>query len=106
MNNGGTKEIRMTEDQAWRIYRLLEEMNDFLHQRRNYPSVEQVHRWLEGGVYQELSDLYYKVAGPWFKIDEETGYIVGPGGKLYNGSVEVGVPAKDNGKGSEGNNRT
>ena len=72
-------------------------MNDFLHQRMNYPGVEDIHRWLETGIYKELADLYYKVVGPLFPIDEKTGYVIGPSGRLYDGKVEVHLPAEGDG---------
>jgi hypothetical protein len=78
----GERRITISEQQAWRIYLLLEEMNDFLHQSKNYRSVEELDRWLEKkGVYSELRDVFYLVVGPWFPIDEETGAVIGPGGK-------------------------
>lgn len=72
--------IRLTENEAWRIYLLMEEMTRFLHQGMRYPSVEHVHRWLESGVFGELSDLFYRVVGPWFPVDDDTGFVIGPGG--------------------------
>lgn len=74
------RKIEMTEETAWRIYRLIEEMHDFLHQPMNYETLEDLNRWLEKGTYKELHDVYYKVVGPWFPVDDETGYVIGPGG--------------------------
>lgn len=78
------REIRISESEAWRLYLLLEEMNDFLHQDDNYRSVEKLNEWLEGkGIYKELSEVFYRVVAPWFPVDEESGYVVEPGGVLH-----------------------
>lgn len=77
------RQIRIPEEEAWRIYKLLEEMNDFLHQRANYKNVEDIHKWLMKGVNNDLRHVFYKIVGPWFPIDEETGYVIGPKGVLH-----------------------
>lgn len=82
-STSSARTIRLPEDEAWRIYLLMEEMNRFLHQRMNYPSTEHVHRWLEQGVFGELSELFYRVIGPWFPVDDDTGLVRGPGGILH-----------------------
>jgi len=95
MSDDAKREIHLSEEEAWRIYRLLEEMNAFLHQPMHYPTIEDVHRWLDEGIFRELSELLYRVVGPWFPVDEETGYVVGPGGKLYDGGAEVAAPSSE-----------
>ena len=75
--------IRLPEEETWRIYLLLGEMVRFFHQPMHYPSIEHVHRWLEHGVFDELSELYYRVVAPSFPVDDATGLVRGPGGILH-----------------------
>jgi hypothetical protein len=47
------RKIEITEETAWRIYRLVEEMHDFLHQSKNDETVEDLNWWLENGIYKD-----------------------------------------------------
>ena len=79
-----TREIAVTEDEAWRIFLLMEEMVRFLHQEGNYRTIQDLNRWLEDrGIFKELADVFYETVAPWFPVDEETGYVVGPRGVLH-----------------------
>jgi hypothetical protein len=69
------------QENAWRIYELLEELHDFLHQPENYAKAGDVERWLEKrDVYRELHDVYYHVVAKWFPVDEQTGRVRPPAG--------------------------
>jgi hypothetical protein len=82
--------MNVDENDAWDVYLLLEEMNRFLHQPMNYASQQEVVEWLQSGVYERLRRAYYDIGGKWFPVDDETGYVIGPGG----------VPHKDEPPGS------
>lgn len=74
-----SKENRtISEVEARRLYRLLEEMNRFLHNPSHFSDPKQVEEWLKAGVYEELRHAYYEVAGSWFPIDDETDEAEGP----------------------------
>jgi len=69
------------EKDAWRIYELLEELHDFLHQPENFASAEDVQRWLlDKGVYRELHDVFYHLVASWFPVDEQSGEVMPPPG--------------------------
>ncbi len=71
------REIVISEEQAWAIFELLEEMNDFLHRAKH--SEEELKAWLEGGAYATLNDVFYNLVATWFKIDESGHVVVPPG---------------------------
>jgi hypothetical protein len=71
------REIVISEERAWAIFELLEEMNDFLHRAQH--SEEEVKRWLEGGVYASLNNVFYDTVATWFEADESGHVAVPPG---------------------------
>lgn len=73
-------EIAISEQDAWRIYELLEQMNDFLHQPANYGECDAIKNWLGSGVYAELNSVFYGVVAKWFEPDRESGRVVPPAG--------------------------
>ena len=73
-------EKKLPAEDAWRVYELLETMNDFLHQPENYKTVEDLERWLQSGVYDELTHVVYHVVANWFPVDESTGRVFPPAG--------------------------
>ena len=81
MNEEVKKTMEVKEEDAWEVYLLLEEMNRFLHQPMNYESVSDVVEWLSSGVYERIRHAYYDIGGEWFPVDDETGNVIGPGGK-------------------------
>ena len=71
----------ISDEEAWRIHELIEELHDFLHQPLNLQDSSAVERWLnERGVYRELHDVYYNMTGSWFQIDDTTGEVQPPPG--------------------------
>jgi hypothetical protein len=73
-------EKKLPVEDAWRVYELIETMNDFLHQPENYKTVEDVERWLDSGVYDELKHVLYHVVNKWFPVDERTSHVFPPPG--------------------------
>lgn len=74
-------QITIPVEDAWRIYELLEELHDFLHQPMNYSSSAEVQAWLtEKGVYPELRDVFYDIVRHWFPVNEETSIVEAPSG--------------------------
>jgi hypothetical protein len=73
-------ELTLSKEEAWRIYELLEQMNRFLHQPENYRSPEDVVRWLQSGIYDELKHVFYGTAARWFEVDEGSGRVSPPSG--------------------------
>jgi len=71
------REIVISEEQAWAVFELLEEVNDFLHRAEH--SEEELKRWLEGGVYANLNDVFYDIVSTWFEVDESGRVAVPPG---------------------------
>lgn len=71
--------IRVSREDAWRIYELMEQMHDFLHQQDNYRTQSEVAEWLDKGVYEELRQVFYRVVAKWFPVDDD-GHVVPPGG--------------------------
>jgi hypothetical protein len=69
---------QLDELEAWRLYELIEELHDFLHQPKNYQKLEQLESWLASGVYDELHRIYYDVLAEWFPVDEESGEVPPP----------------------------
>lgn len=64
---------------AWRIYELIEELQEFFHQPMHYSKPGDVEKWIkEKGVYSELHHVYYKIVGEWFPVNEETGVVDAP----------------------------
>ena len=75
------KNITIPIEDAWRIFELLEELHDFLHQPMNYSSREDVETWLiKKGVYPELRHVYYKIVGNWFPVSDDTSIVEAPPG--------------------------
>jgi hypothetical protein len=75
------RKITIGELEAWRILQLLQELNAFLHQPANYDSQPKVLDWLRGGVYDELRDVLYDIAGEWFDLDDDDN-IIAPAGAI------------------------
>jgi hypothetical protein len=71
--------ILRAED-AWRVYELIEEMNHFLHQPEHYRNTQDIDEWLQSGVYEELSTVYYDILSQWFPVDDATGRVFPPPG--------------------------
>jgi hypothetical protein len=71
---------KLTVEDAWRVYELIETLHEFLHQPENYKTQDDVTRWLQSGVYEELKHVYYDVLGDWFPVDERTGDVSPPAG--------------------------
>ncbi|HRI62679.1 MAG TPA: hypothetical protein PK156_00530 [Polyangium sp.] len=75
------KNITIPIEEAWRIFELIEELHDFLHQPMNYSNPEDVEAWLaKKDVYPELRHVYYKIVTNWFPVNEETGIVEAPPG--------------------------
>ena len=75
------KHITIPVEDAWRIYELLEELNDFLHQPMNYSNPADVEAWLaKKDVYPELRDVFYGIVRHWFPVNEETSIVEPPPG--------------------------
>lgn len=72
------RKISVDERDAWRIYELLEVMNDFLHQEEKYRQPGAVASWLRSGVNDELRYSLYKVAAKWFPPDPYTDKVEPP----------------------------
>ncbi len=73
-------EKKLPAGDAWRVNELIETMHDFLHQPENYETVEDLERWLNNGVYDELKHVLYQVVATWFPVDEPTGRVLPPAG--------------------------
>jgi hypothetical protein len=73
-------EVILSKEDAWRIYELLEQMNDFLHQPDNYRDQPDVVNWLKSGVYVELKEVFYGMVAKWFEVDDESGRVLPPSG--------------------------
>lgn len=73
-----SKKYELSETEAWRLYKLLEEMNDFLHGIGRQGDAKRVEEWLQRGIYAELHHAYYNIVGPWFPVDDDTGEVNGP----------------------------
>jgi hypothetical protein len=73
-------EKKISIEEAWRLYELIETLHEFLHQPENYKTQDEVTRWLQSGVYDELKRVYYNVLGDWFPVDEQTGEVSPPVG--------------------------
>lgn len=75
--------IVVSGEDAWRIYELFEEMNDFLHQPAHYARIEDFHEWLERKkLYPELHDVFYAIVATWFPPDAATGEVHPPPGVM------------------------
>lgn len=64
--------------EAWRLYQLLEHLNEFLHNPAHFSDPKQVEAWLGRGTYAELRHAYYDMIGPWFPVEETTGEVPPP----------------------------
>lgn len=74
------REIVLSQEDAWRIFELLEQMTQFLHQPGHYREPEQIEKWLDSGVNDELRHAYYRIAGKWFEPDADSGRVFPPPG--------------------------
>ena len=63
MKNG--IQIQVDLDEVKRLFLLLEELHDFLHQPEYYKDVDSVQEFLAGGTYEELRKMYYDVVWNW-----------------------------------------
>lgn len=69
-------QVEIPLEELFRVRRLLEELVRFLHQPLHYQEDGKVSEWLDGGVYTELAQVFYKVTWNWLpdveknKIDE------------------------------------
>jgi len=73
--------VVISEEDAWRIYELIEELHSFLHQPENTSDPEEVRKWLQQkGVYADLREVYYDLVANWFPVDTNTGDVVPPPG--------------------------
>lgn len=83
VRDGGEMKARsmaLSQKEAWRIYELLEQLNDFLHRPENYRTRADIVKWLQSGVYEELRKTFYGIAAKWFPVDEDTGRVRPPSG--------------------------
>ena len=64
--------VEVSLDDVLRVRRLLEELVSFLHQPLHYQENEEVIKWLKGGVYSELVQVFYKVTWDWLTEDEKS----------------------------------
>lgn len=75
------KEMTIPVEDAWRIYELIEELHDFLHQPMYYQNSGDVDAWMEKKkIYPELQHVYYEIVTKWFSVDEETSIVEAPEG--------------------------
>jgi hypothetical protein len=51
------EKVEISTADVLRVYRLLEELNRFLHQPMHYEEHPAVVDWLKSGVYEELSSM-------------------------------------------------
>ena len=58
-------QIQVDLDEVKRLFSLLEELHDFLHQPEYYKDTASVQAFLEEGVYEELKRMYYDVVWNW-----------------------------------------
>lgn len=60
--------LEIKTDEAVRIFKLLEDMNDLFHQPMKYKNAEVVEQFsLEN--YDEIKDLYYNVVWNWLPLE-------------------------------------
>jgi|SoiMetStandDraft_2_1073263.scaffolds.fasta_scaffold246260_2 hypothetical protein len=59
------EKVVISTAEVLRVYRLLEELNRFLHQPMHYDEHPAVVDWLKSGVYEELSSMYYEIVWGW-----------------------------------------
>jgi hypothetical protein len=65
------EKVEISTAEVLRVYRLLEELNRFLHQPTHYDEHPAVVDWLKSGVYEELSSMYYDVVWGWLPEEEK-----------------------------------
>jgi hypothetical protein len=75
-----SREFVLSAEEAWRLFELLEELNQFVHQPGHYREPEQIEKWLASGVADELRHAYYRIASKWFQPDPESGRVFPPPG--------------------------
>lgn len=80
-------------ESAWRLFKILEELNAFLHNPGHFQDPKHVEKWLENGVYAEVSHAYYEIVGPWFPVDEVTGEVQPPAEILATSGKSAGRKA-------------
>ena len=66
-----TEKVEISTAEVLRIYRLLEDLNRFLHQPMHYDEHPAVVDWLKGGVYAELSRMYYEIVWGWLPEEQK-----------------------------------
>ena len=65
------EKVEISTAEVLRVYRLLEELNRFLHQPMHYDEHPTVVDWLKSGVYEELSSMYYEIVWGWLPEEEK-----------------------------------
>jgi len=63
--------VEISTAEILRVYRLLEELNRFLHQPMHYDEHPAVVDWLKSGVYEELRNMYYEIVWGWLPAEEK-----------------------------------
>ena len=64
------EKVEISTTEVLRVYRLLEELNRFLHQPMHYDEQPAAVDWLKSGVYEELSSMYYEIVWGWLPEEE------------------------------------
>lgn len=59
------REIKIRLDEIKKVYLLLEDLNDFFHQEKNYSNVKE----FADQNYERIHDCYYKTVWEWFPKD-------------------------------------
>ena len=64
--------VEVSLDEVLRVFRTLEELQQFFHQPLHYPDIREVREFLgdvNGGAYRDIHDLYYGVVWNWLPAD-------------------------------------
>ena len=61
------KKTEVNVDEVKKVYLLLEDLNDFFHQREQYSGVEE----FADQNYERIHDCYYKIVWNWLPEDEK-----------------------------------
>ena len=57
--------IEIDPEEILRVYNLMGNLIEFFHQPMHYPDQQAVLDFLNSGVYDEMSDVYYKLMWKW-----------------------------------------
>lgn len=60
--------LSIKTDEAIRVWRLMEEINDLFHQPEKTRDIEYVERFKDKN-YREIHDVYYKLLWNWFPVE-------------------------------------